>query len=273
MRELLGRAIGKKSDELLGSIERLITGKPSRPTPESVNLYATEIDLADKYLQEVLGKGFLQAGRLELIAHPVSYNKGRITDLPSIDKLLRSNKVYLRGWDFPHLDKEKSSNFNSGLQSFTDSEHIREGFRFYQSGLLVFKRVFGEDLRGGKAESGNRTLSFISAIYTFTEFSLFLKRVYEELDLDGDIHVVIRLVGCKDRELAAYDGLVHLEPWYVCKEDVVTVDETVRVVELKADNEGVARRWVKHVFHVFNWNDLTDETTIYWQKKLIERRL
>ncbi len=273
MRELLGRAIRKKSNELLGSIEKLITGKPTRPTSQSVDLYSIEIDLAEKFLQEVLGKGFLQSARWEFISYPVEYNRTRISELPMIEKLIRSSEVYLRGWNFPHLDRENESNFDSGLQSFTDSDRIREGFRLYQSSLFLFERAFWEDAEGGKAKSGKRTLSFISAIYVITELTLFLKRAHENLEFDSDIRVIVKLFGCKDRELASYDGMVHLEPWYVCRVDSITIDEIIKVVELKASFDGVARRWIKHIFHIFNWNNVSDDTIENWQKKLIERRL
>ena len=83
----------------------------------------------------------------------------------------------------------------------------------------------------------------------------------------------MRLVGCKGRELASYDGLVHMPDWYVSKEDVIEIEEDIKVVDFKADYQAIAQRWGKHVFHLFNWNDADEDMIEDWQRKFIERRL
>ena len=273
MRELLGRAMLKKGDELLGSIQRLLSGKPIQATEDSTKQYTSEIEQADEFFKEKLGKGFLQVGRWEVTAYPTHYDASRIKELPAIEELIRNCEVSLRGWTFPHTDPKNTSNFNLGRQSYIDWDRYREGYRFYKSGLFVWKRAFWEDIADHKTQTGNRPLSFISAIYSFTEFMFFLKRAYERLELNGDVHVTIRLVGCKGRELAAYDGMIAFWDGYISNEDIILLEDNFKVVELKAAYLQLAQNWIKHVFHVFNWTDVSEQTIDNWQKKLIERRL
>src|SRR2546422_2058781 len=272
MRELLGRAMLKKGDELLGSIQRLLTGKPIQVTEDSTKQYKSEIDQADEFFKEKLGKGFLQVGRWEVTAYPTHYNASRIKELPTIEELIRACEVSLRGWTFPHTDHENAANFNLGRQSYIDWDQYREGYRFYRSALFVWKRAFWEDIEGSKTASGRRSLAIYSVIYSITEAMLFLKRVYERLELGGDVHVALRLPGCNDRKLASYDAAIHL--WeHVCRVDTIHLEEDLKVVDLKAAHLDIAKSWIRRVFHIFNWNNVSDEFIERWQKKLIERRL
>jgi len=40
----------------------------------------------------------------------------------------------------------------------------------------------------------------------------------------------------------------------------------------KVKSNNIARETVKHVFHVFDWLDVTDGTIVHWQQKLIKRQ-
>lgn len=70
MRELLSRAMLKRGDELLRSIEQVIKGKPIVPTEDTINRYQAELAETDQWLRQVLQKGFLNSPHWELVAYP-----------------------------------------------------------------------------------------------------------------------------------------------------------------------------------------------------------
>lgn len=212
MRELLSRAMLKRGDELLRSVERLIKGKPLSPNEESIDLYQKEIQEAEAWFREVLQKGFQNSPRWELIAYPSQYLAERIPNLPDLERLIKDSQVSLRGWDFPYIGRRgEPSTFNTGFQGYVDWEVIREAFRLYKSGLFVCKRAIWEDLQDAKTEKGKRTLSFSSAIHCITEWLLFLARLYESIADVNTVRILVRVVGCQNRQLASFDDLV---PFY-----------------------------------------------------------
>jgi len=274
MRDLLGRAMHKRSDDLLRHIEKILKGKPLVPTQETENLYQKEIQEADKYFTSVLQKGFLNNPRWELIVYPSNYETERIKNLPEVEGMLRKDQVELRGWPFPHIPRDiRSAAFNSGFQAFVDSPDIRETFRFYQSGLFIFKRALWEHQRQTQGQFDKKCLSFISAIYSLTEFSLFISRVYEDLDNVESLHLGITLTGCKQRQLVSFEGLVHLSDWYVSQDDVITWERDIQLIELRASYKDIAREIAMRIFHVFNWNDVSENMVAGWQDKLLSRNL
>jgi hypothetical protein len=273
MRELLSRAMLKRGDELLRSVERLIKGKPLGPSEESIDLYQKEIQEAEAWFREVLQKGFQNSPRWELITYPSQYMAERIPNLPDLERLIKESQVSLRGWDFPYIGRRgKASTFNTGFQGYVDWEVIREAFRLYKSGLFVWKRAIWEDLQDAKTEKGKQTLSFSSAIHCITEWLLFLARLYESIADVNTVRILVRVVGCKNRQLASFDALVPFySDWYESQEDIIFFQRNYTVEELRASSREIAGTIAKHIFHVFNWTDIKDDTIEHWQNKLLTR--
>lgn len=272
MRDLVGRAMIRRGDALLHTIQELISGKPLVPEVSARELYEKEIAEVDAFLRDSLGSDALAPGHVEVIAYPTEYQEKRIGSIPETQELLAKAEVALRGWNFPHTDRENVGAFGRGSQSFTIWDRFCEGYRLYQSGLFVWKRAYWEDREDRRSQKGNRVLSFISLIYSFTEYLLFLRRLYRDIAAEGTIHFKLGLHGCKDRQLATVDPLVHLGEWYVSKEDTVVIEEDIRFVELHASFQDIAGRMVKHVFHVFNWLDVGDDVITQWQERLLKRK-
>lgn len=272
MRELLGRALTKKGDELLRNIEHLIRGRPREVVESDKDFYAKEIELGRGFLGEHLQSKMAENGYWELISYPVDYDGNRIADLTNAGKYVSDSQVVLRGWYFPHIDRENLSNFGKGKQSFTISKRYIEGWRLYQSGLFIWRRAFWEDIEGRK-ENGKPILSFISAIYSITEFLLFLKRLYADSLQVPDIYLSIELNQCKERKLVSLDPLVAFWGPCISSEDMICVEEVLKVVDLQAEYKEIAGKYIKRVFQIFNWEDITDEVIDSWQRKLLERKI
>ncbi len=272
MRELLGRALTKKGDELLRNIERLIRGKPREVVESDKDFYMKEIEQGRGFLGEHLQSSMAENGYWELIAYPVDYDGDRIADLMTVGKCVSDSQVVLRGWYFPHIDRDNLSNFGKGKQSFTIWERFIEGWRFYQSGLFIWRRAFWEDVEGRK-DNGKPILSFINAIYSITEFLLFLKRLYADSLQVPDIYLSIGLNRCNERKLVALDALVAFWGSDISREDVICVEEVLKVVDLQAEYKEIAAKYIKRVFQIFNWEDVSDEVIDGWQRKLLERKI
>jgi hypothetical protein len=269
MRSILAIGLTRKKEELLGLIQKLITGKPLQETDEDKQLYEKEIANARDFFESNLTS---DVGFWELTAYPTTYKADLIQNPVEAGNIVEQSVVRLRGWDLPHVDRHgNESNFNEGKQSFTVSDRVQtqEAWRMHRSGLFVWKDYFKEDLRGYESEDGRKLLFFVSAIYSLTEIMLFLKRIYaEKLEVDT-IHVELVLSGCKGRMLGeGQPGLLHRG--YICNEERITIKRDIKTVDLLASFETIAREFVKEIFMLFNWNDPAEHMLEDWQKKLLE---
>ncbi|HEV8619885.1 MAG TPA: ATP-binding protein [Nitrospiraceae bacterium] len=270
MRQLLNRAVLKRGDELLRSFERIVKGKPIAASDETLSRYGAELAQAQQWFVQVLGKGFLNVARWEVRSYPTQFIENRVDELPHLERLVRDSQVNLRGGPFPYLlSTTKTGMFNSGYQGFFDGTLIREGFRLYKSGHFVCIRSLWEDMQNHKDEAGRKVLSFISAIYSLTEYLLFLKRLYENMGNIEHFHISVRLIGCQQRVLASFEPLVPLFDSYESQEETIEFSQNFQMVELQVKAEEIARSIARNIFHVFNWTDVSDDIIQRWQAKLL----
>lgn len=275
MREFLGRALIKKGDELLQSVERLIKGKPLKPTEESKEQYREEIKDADEFFSENIGDELKKYGYWEVIAYPTDCNPKRIPDHRQIKELIEKSEAKRSGWNFPHTDLlGNSSNITKGRQSFTIDGMYVEGYRAYQSGLFAWKSVIWEDVQGYKSND-LQVLSFERVIIIITEFFLFFKRYFELIDPESDLHFEIRINGAKNRKLFSLNRSTDFQRFdghrYIAQDNPVLAQEDIKVVDLKVGYKEIANRMIKYIFTVFNWNTISEEFIDEWQTKLLGR--
>ena len=148
-----------------------------------------------------------------------------------------------------------------------------EGYRLYQSGLFVWRRHFWEDIQGYKSAAGRPALSFISAIWSYTEYLVFLSRLYERIVPDATVRLAISLYGCAGRELAAFDAAVAFFDGHVASDDVIRQEREIQVAELRAKHLTIAVEMVTHVFHVFDWMDVNEGMIVSWQQRLLKKQV
>ncbi|MBU0572129.1 ATP-binding protein [Patescibacteria group bacterium] len=272
MRRILGRGITKKSEEIFETIKRIVSGSPIIKKADDKN------KKFDNDIKEALGfvranlENIEEIGRWELVVHPHDYNDQLIDNPVEAGKMVEQSKVRLRGWDFPHIDVHGNfSNFNNGKQSITGSERVphSEAWRLYKSGLFVWSAMLGEDMMGF-SKKGLSILYFVSRIYSITEMTLFLKRLYLKNLKVKRLHLQLKLYGAKDRKLEASQGTI-LGAHYICKDEPAEINEDIQTVELKVSHKAVAREIIKKVFMLFNWNDPSEKMLEDWQNKLIEK--
>lgn len=275
MRELLGRALLKKGDQLLGAIETLIKGRPIDDRGAGKQAYVTELQDADQFATQQLNPIGNIRGFWELRTFPTDYNPKRIPNLATIAKFIKESEVALRGWNFPHTDKDNASNFSKGRQShtiFTFTYESAEAYRAYESGLFFWRgRLFEDTFREW---ANRRVLSFSEVIYRITEMFLFLRRYYEKFADDATLHVEVTLSDTNGRKLVpmfAKDG--PLFDNYVCHEDQVAFEGDYPVAQLRASDSVLARNAIRRIYELFNWNSAEESTIEGRQKQLLEREL
>jgi hypothetical protein len=271
MRELIGRALLKRGDQILRTIRGLISGQPAASASE-LALYQPELESAEAFFSEVLPESVQKGGHWDLIAMPISYAKERVPTIATLAEALAASAVALRGWTFPHVDPQKARNFPQGHQSSTawKENHYYEALRAYMSGLFVWKASYWDDspIFGGPV----RALSWVSMIFQITEFFVFLSRYYARIAEDATLNVTIRLTDTRGRVLASRGEAGPLMADYVCSEPVVEVIGEYTVSELRASPEEAAKRVIRRVFEIFQWSAVRDELIQHRQRQLLERR-
>lgn len=200
-------------------------------------------------------------GHYEVLAYPTAHNPRRIASIAAAADAVRGSEVRLRGWYFPHTDRQDAGPFADGFQSASISTilgHHLEGYRIYQSGLFLWKRTFWEDAEGRRTRPGGAILDFVSVIFSFAEFLVFLSRLYERVAPDATVRIVITLHGCNGRELVSIEPSTWI-PWsQISHDDPIGQDREVQVAELRASHLAIAAEMARHVFHVFGWLDVED---------------
>jgi len=270
------RKIAKRIEvttKLLG--ERLAEdahSKAADSVEESAAKYVAEIKAADDFLYAGVASKFMHFGGWEVLSHPVRYKAERLPDPRDVKRLVSTSEVSLRGWNFPHTDKENSSYFLKGYQSQTTWERYEEGYRAYQSGLFVWKRIFWEDLENKRDAQDRRILSYINLIWETTEIFLFLKQYYGEQPLIDGVHISLTLNGTANRSLVCLDPGIDFRENHIAQEPQIVLKENIDITGLRESCEDIANRFIMRILLLFGAEDFSEDAVTDWQKKLIEKR-
>jgi hypothetical protein len=216
MRELLNRGLLRRQDELLRAIRQIILPRKTVEVQPDTGFKA-QIDSAEQTLAhfkiESQNEFLTGLPHWTIEMQPEEYLPERITSSAKLQKLVQESAISLRGWTFPIVGRVSGAqwiNFDGGSQSLYAAPDNRPGaLRVYKSGLLVWSAGLGEDFWHQAA--GQNLISFISVIYSATEWMLFAQRFYERiLAIDDRVHVRVRASGFEGRRLASFDPRVEL---------------------------------------------------------------
>jgi hypothetical protein len=134
----------------------------------------------------------------------------------------------------------------------------------------VWRAGLGEDHWQGLEDK--KVISFISVIYSVTEWALFARRFFESIvAVDESISLTIRATDIKGRQLASLHPGIRLSGNYRTDLEMFEFTEVVAIAEVRAAPEALARRVVRSIFELFNWNDPDENMLHDWQQKLILR--
>ena len=274
MREFLGRAIRKKSAELLSSIHTLISGSVKNVVDTSQEKYAQEQRITDEFFQETLGEYLSKMGFWEVSARPADYVPDRVSDQISVGQLIQNATVSIQRWNFPHTDQENSSNFLAGRRSFTIRQRYLGGYHAFQSGHFIWRRVFWEDIERPDPiiNISGPILAFVGVVYSVSEFFTFFERFYSALAPESNINYRIALHGVQGRSLVSIHPTVHLYEPYRATEKIIELTGSASVAELQASYKEIANRLVRKIFILFNWNSVHENLITDLQTRFFNRR-
>jgi hypothetical protein len=275
MRELLNRGLMRRQDDLLRAFKQIIQPNDLNRALEPGAEFRAEIESAELYFSELGDGSFVKLPHWIVQMQPESYIVNRISTATELQRRVQQSAISLRGWTFPIVGRVAASqwtNFESGSQSFHSGRGDRpEAIRVYKSGLIMWRAGIGEDYWQGLADQN--VLSFIGIIYSVTEWLLFARRFYEAfLSVDESVLLTVRASGVKGRKLVALDPRVELGWEYRTEVPAFEIKATVAVSELRADPESLARKIIRGIFELFNWNDPEENMLQNWQQKLIQRQ-
>ena len=275
MRELLNRGLLRRQDELLRAIKQIVLPNETTQTPELGAEFKAEIDDAERFFYGFEGNNLVKGAYWSLQLRPETYIVNRISSASQLQKLVQEAAISLRGWTFPIVGRVSAAvwtNFQGGSQSsFLGGEtSAPEALRAYKSGLILWRRGMAEDYWYDSRIRG--AVSFIALIYSVTEWVLFAKRFFEViLSIDDGIQIVVRSSGMEGRRLISADPGAPLFKDYQLTVSEFEIRENVVASALRADPEAIARRIMRRIFELFNWNDPDENMLQSWQQKLIRR--
>jgi len=231
---------------------------------------------------EELLKKIHATGYWRVQIRPTHFDENRIKTLNECWEAVESSSVYLRGWDYPHVDHENKTFGINHVASGADFGSSKEYWRLYQSGMFIHHFACIEDYEidsNNVARYSVRTLSpsgkylgIIVTLYTLTEIFLFASRLAAKQILDPSCEITIQLHKMQDRQLMFFDRLKHLRSGYICKIAELPFSQTYSIPDITsnyAENARLVHAWIIERFQCASF---TVDSFFEEQSKFLERK-
>lgn len=224
-----------------------------------------------------------ETGYWRVIIRPTIFEERRIPTIAECWRILEEAKVSLRGWDYPHLDRDDRGRSADSIQSGSTFGNHVEYWRFFQSGQFVHHFGFREDrVRptwpgrwGNPAQIVSmqpRQLHVLSTLYTFTEILTFARNLAYRGVLEPVADITIELYELEGRVLTApFDR--DLDDRFRATTDRISWHVSLLATTLLASATDLALDATTHVFERFGWDDPPRTILAEDQRRLLERRL
>lgn len=273
LRELLSRAITKRSDQLLEQVRRIVKGETSSPPAfDWRGAYAVELSewsdavAAARELSPAGGWNF-QIVPVGVIEDPLPHRE--------IRDILERSAVHLRGWTFPRIEGSDPKNMSDRVAGSVESKNLVESWAVFRNLIFSYYRSFVEDL--GFIATAERpagsSLDFVGVIYTVAEFLMFAKRFSQEAGYQGELVLRVELSGCKDRKLISTSPERYLRGNYACAERQFQVQTQIHTAQLAAGLREEVVALCVEVFSYFHWMNPSQDMILEDVKRLQELRI
>ena len=259
LRELLGRAITKKSEQLLEQMRRIVTGAPVQASPSWESNFASELfDWKKTEADFQIQSG--NAASWTSFVVPTSSTPLEVRTHQKLRETIQKVKVSLRGWDFVPADDSVEIQNNSNCIS----AHVKYGPERWE----LFRRLIFGDIRPhfedqglfiDRNDSPGLVLSILNINQTVGEFFLFSKRLFEAEGYAGTLELQFKLSGCKGRTLVAGKPNRNLPRNLKCEESEITVKYPVHTTDLAAGWLEHAVKVAQEILSLFNMDVHTPE--------------
>jgi|YelNatPaOPRAMG01_1025707.scaffolds.fasta_scaffold80303_2 hypothetical protein len=231
---------------------------------------------------EVLKK-IKSRGYWEVIIRPNQFKENRINDISTCLKIMESNAVKFRGWDYPHIDHNPPPYIGIDyVESTVDWGMYKEFWRFYQSGQFVHYFGCHEDWFEEQVTIFGRSeyskikpftiLEVIMTLYTMTEVYEFASRLAKQNIFNGTLSISTNLHGMNNRALTFFEIGRSLVRGYICRIDEIPRKQEISVETLLDKKREIALDETIEILKRFNWMSASKEILKEDQRKLIEGR-
>jgi hypothetical protein len=264
MQRVLDMAVRKRGDTLLAQIAGLLGERGAYQLSSPIDeRFQAQIDSAQEWFvdNDLAGPHWQVEIRPQRFVERLSESRSQLA-------VARDGATTtLRGWDFPHTDREDASPFADGFQSVTHWAVHHEAYRLYLSGLFVWRKLHQEDFEDDRFHG---TLMFESVIWTYTEIWTFASRLLGQLMESGDAVVKITLTGLSGRTLKPSRPSVSVWPGRTAQEDSLTQVHVMSLGELRADHLEYAARDAIDLLELFD-APIEAHVVRQWQERLLNR--
>lgn len=216
-------------------------------------------------LEKIHSKGYWRVN-----IRPTAFEKERIGSLSKCREIVETCQVQLRGWYYPHIDKNGPTNGLDWIESTTDSMGNIECWRFYQSAQFVHHLAVQEDY---ELQAPPNYLSILNSLYLVTEVFEFAARLASKEVLSPAATISMGLFGAMERQLVSLDPARLLRGEHTSQIPEMTFTKTYEERQLLGHSTEFALDLVCWIFERFNWINIPREVFMEDQRKLLERRL
>ena len=202
-------------------------------------------------------------GYWKVIVRPTTYVEKRVLDKKTLEHILRTTSVSLRGWNFPHVDDfTEPDSGKDWIGQGIAWDRIRELWRFYQSGQFVHYFGMIEDWGGNStgqwlpSNGGHRRvrLDVKNAVAQFTEVFEFAARLSFTEAGDSGTHMEIVAGNIEDHvlQLPSRPGEAYWIPQ--ARKPSMTYMTDLPNDVLVAEKRDLALKASMEFFRCFNWD-------------------
>lgn len=225
--------------------------------------------MTDPAVSDPLVEKIRSRGHWRVVVRPKHFVERRVPQAASLLPIIERCSVQLRGWDYPHVDRQgRSPRGQRWVGQGTDWSHYVEYWRFYQSGQFV--HLFGlredwldqshADVR--RAELGaDKVLWVWSALFEFTEIFEFAARLAVTPAGDSEMLVEIGLHGLTGRRLVDADArpsFFGLDLRREVAEDKFVRDAAFQRDDLIANRRDLAIEYARDLYGMFGFDASTE---------------
>ncbi len=195
---------------------------------------------------------------------PEDYEANEVDELERLRDVIEVAKVK-KDMDrsFPFTFNKTSGYFPKGRLGFYSSENYIEGHYAFQNGLFLLKKIFEEDLRDQKSDSGNNALCFGDTIELIAKYLTFLKKFYKDIPQGSNVHFKIILDKVMNREFIPSAKGESISQGYISFIDNIKIEEDLNIEELFGSFNAVANRIIRFLLLMFNIS-IDEETINEW---------
>lgn len=278
MRELLFRAVTRRTEVLLSQFRALMLGASAAPASEPPEeLFAGALPNWAPDVPEWRGRhaqcAWWEVNLLPMPALDAPLDPSRVVDL------IRASAVRWRGWHYPTLGVK-----GQNLEYFQDFARLAyegnqesELWEAAYAGAFASAHVLRTDLIPEDPVDfrhqppPDRLVDYVGVCWSLTEFLRFATSYAEGLGCES-LWVRVALRNVQGRELSAFDSRYALLASGASSMPDIVQARIFSRAELQSAWRELAVDWTKAVLTVFQWPDASRDGLASQQTRLIERR-